>query len=266
RAHDDECSRPEVRLVELEDTEHLGQLRVQVLVKWRARHEYDRVGCAGRRRAGDGLQAPVEGPAELLVAALLLEGEASDVHLVHGDLVDVDETRRGARERQLHPERQPDVTAATDDCDGASLEAVGVVHGVPFLSARRASASGPNTSSVLKNAARLLQSHDTRQRGVKDAGKRSRAGWDVQLRLDGGADSRGSSVARGEADGGRSASRPLEKVRVALLHHGSPLDSAGAALAGAAAAGALLGPQRAAAGGAARVQPAFSLVRGTHDG
>src|SRR5208283_272987 len=124
----------------------------------------------------------------------------------------------------------------------------------------------PHPSSVLKNAARLLQSHDTRQRGVKDAGKRSRAGWDVQLRLDGGADSRGSSVARGEADGGRSASRPLEKVRVALLHHGSPLDSAGAALAGAAAAGALLGPQRAAAGGAARVQPAFSLVRGTHDG
>src|SRR5271169_6064089 len=58
------------------------------------------------------------------------------------------------------------------------------------------------SSSVRKNAARLLQPHDTRQRGVKDAWKRSRAGRDVQLRLDGGENSRGSSSARGEADGG----------------------------------------------------------------
>src|SRR5208283_676976 len=70
-------------------------------------------------------------------------------------------------------------------------------------------------SSVLKNAARLLQSHDTRQRGVKDAGKRTRARWDVSPPLDGSADSPRTSLGRGEAEGGTNASPAPEKVRVA---------------------------------------------------
>ena len=56
------------------------------------------------------------------------------------------------------------------------------------------------------------------------------------------------------------------RFRSLYAAHGSSFDSAGAAAAGPAAAGALLGAKRADADGAARVQPAVSLVRGPGDG
>ena len=128
RAHHDQLAGMEVRRVEIEDAQHLGELRVEVLVHRRPGHEDDDVGGGARLGAGGGLQVQGERRLQLLVAALLDEREAPAVDALDGRLVDVDEARRGAGQRELHAEREPHVPAAADDGDRSSLQAMARGH------------------------------------------------------------------------------------------------------------------------------------------
>jgi hypothetical protein len=85
---------------------------------------------------------------------------------------------------------------------------------------------------------------------------------DVQLHLAGEAGAEGSPAAADPGDGGSGSGRALAAVRDALRPDGPAVDRPREAAAGPAAAGALHGPQRAAADGAAGLQPAVPLVRG----
>ena len=93
-------------------------------------------------------------------------------------------------------------------------------------------------------------------------GADERARIDVQLRLAGGAGAAGSSAARDPPDHRSGARAAVAALRHAVRQFRPAVDSAGAAAARAAAAGALHDSQRAAADGAAGLQPAVSLVRG----
>src|SRR6185437_14991264 len=97
----------------------------------------------------------------------------------------------------------------------------------------------------------------------RHARKRSGEGsGTVPLWLDGGADPGGPPVASSAAAGGCGAAFDEPGVRRPVCEARPALDTTGAAAAGAAAAGVLLGSQRTPADGTDRVQPAVPLVRG----
>src|SRR5260221_12315043 len=101
--------------------------------------------------------------------------------------------------------------------------------------------------------------------GRGGARKRSGSGFDVQLCVVGGADSRGSSAATDARDGGRGAEAVVAPVLAPVRALREAVDSAGASSASLVAPGSLLDSERASADGAAGGQPALSVVRGLGD-
>src|SRR5580658_706104 len=94
-----------------------------------------------------------------------------------------------------------------------------------------------------------------------DAVQRCSEDGDVELRFSGATRAGGSSSAVDPRNGERGAPVAVAGLCQAVLERGPAVDSARAAAAGAALAGALHDSQRANAHGAARVQHALSMVR-----
>src|SRR6476619_2863763 len=97
--------------------------------------------------------------------------------------------------------------------------------------------------------------------GGGDAGLGSAVGGAVLIWGHRGAGAIAASAACDPQHRQRRSGEPGWGVRQALRRHGPGLDPTGAVAAVVAAAGVLLDPLRAAADGAARLQPALSLVR-----
>src|SRR4026209_2685157 len=102
--------------------------------------------------------------------------------------------------------------------------------------------------------------------GGAHAWGRPTARSDVQLHLAGSPRAAGPSPPGDPRSDGRGAAGAVAALRGAVCARRPAVDPAGAVAAGPAAASALHGAQRAAADGAARLQPALSLVRGVEHG
>src|SRR3954464_512871 len=102
--------------------------------------------------------------------------------------------------------------------------------------------------------------HSTK--GATDAGSRRAIGIDVQLHLAGGARAGGPPVACGSPHHGSRPRSDLAAIRPVVCAVWAAVDSARAAVARAAAAGAVYDSQRATADGAVGLQPVVPVVRG----
>src|SRR5713101_2625498 len=98
------------------------------------------------------------------------------------------------------------------------------------------------------------------------ARRRSAAGRDVQLYLTRQESAAGPSVAADSSNCGSGFRATLTAVQKDICTCGSTFDRSGEAAAGLVTAVAVLGAQRAAADGAAGLQPAVPLVCGTEHG
>src|SRR5713101_129412 len=113
-------------------------------------------------------------------------------------------------------------------------------------------------SRLLKN-----YSQSTAAYGTKNHARSGRAAEpDIQLLIAGSAGAERSSVARDPGHGGRGADPDVGTVRRHVCQRGPAVDCAGKAVAGAVAADAVLGAQRASADGRDGLQPAVPLVCG----
>src|SRR5262245_47973562 len=102
----------------------------------------------------------------------------------------------------------------------------------------------------------------TNEGSDEDARSRRTVRIDVQLRVAGATGPAGSSLASDPAHHGSRVAAALAAIRHAVYQFRPPVDSARATVARVAAASAVHDSQRAAADGAAGLQPAVSLVRG----